>query len=421
MEYSPRYLICVDGEFGIQGHNKFYNITPLGDGTFKAEWGRVGGSTASKVYPLSKYNSLINSKLKKGYQDITDSMQEIIDNSVVEPEPEKDEFSLITNESVRSIIKRLYSYANNAISKSYKVASNTVTQAMVDKAQKLLDKMAKQKDTLSIEDFNKNLINLFTIIPRKMNSVSDYLAGNKENYEKILAYEQSTLDTMAGQVYKPSVGLKFNSSTKEVKENMLEKMGIQMEDVTQEDIDKIKKAMGNQANKFYKAWKVINTETESNFNNFVKENNINNIRLLCHGSRNQNWFNIIKMGLRIRPAGAGFNGDMFGSGCYYSNPDKEKGGVEKSIRYTSLGGYYTGEHESSGFIAFFDVALGDSYDLYDWNSSYKLLNLKKIQEKGKTIFHTFAHGGQPNLINDELIVYNINQMTIRYLIEIRND
>lgn len=417
MKNLPRYLICVDGEFGVQGHNKFYNITPLGDGTFKAEWGRVGGSTASKVYPLSKYDSLINSKLKKGYQDITDSMQEIIKNSVVEPESEKDEFSLITNKSVRSIIKRLYLYANNAISKSYKVTSNAVTQTTVDKAQKLLDKMAKQKDTLSVEDFNKNLINLFTIIPRKMNSVSDFLAGDKESYEKILAYEQSTLDTMAGQVYKPSIGLKFNSSTEEVKENMLEKMGIQMEDVTQEDIDKIKKAMGNQAHKFYNAWKVINTETESNFNNFVKENNINNIRLLCHGSRNQNWFNIIKMGLRIRPAGAGYNGSAYGDGCYFGNPDKPTGGFQKSVGYTSLNGYWTKENENCGFVAFFDVALGKPFYATRSDSS---LCLKTIQKEGKDIWHCFVEAGKAGTINDEIIVYDINQMTIRYLVEIRN-
>lgn len=174
MEQTPRYLIFVEGRDGINS-NKFYKITPLGDGTFKAEWGRVGGSTASKVYPMSKYNSLINSKLKKGYQDITESMQDIFKDSEVKGnENEQDEFTLITSDNVRSIIKRLYDYANIAISKAYRVTSSNVTQAMVDKAQKLVDKLANHKNNYTVDEFNKILIELFTAIPRKMNSVSDF-------------------------------------------------------------------------------------------------------------------------------------------------------------------------------------------------------------------------------------------------------
>lgn len=421
MEQIPRYLVCVDGEFGVQGHNKVYKITPLGDGTFKVEWGRVGGNMASKIYPISKYDSLINSKLKKGYQDISDSMQDIIEDSEVKEnnkDNKKDEFDLIENDNVRSIVKRLYDYANIAISKAYKVTSDIVTQAMVDKAQKIIDKLAKHKNVYAVEDFNKELIKLFTTIPRKMKSVSDYLAGNKEDFDKILQHEQSTLDTMAGQVYKPNKELKVNLSTEEVKESMLEKMGIEMEPVNQEDIDKIKKAMGNQANKFYQAWKVKNIETEKNFNEFVKENNISNIRLLCHGSRNQNWFNIIKMGLRIRPAGAGYNGSAYGDGCYFGNPDKPSGGFQKSVGYTSLNGYWTREHENCGFVAFFDVALGEPFYAIRSDTS---LCLKKIKQAGEKVWHCFVKAGKAGTINDEIIVYNINQMTIRYLVEIRNN
>ena len=34
-EKKPIYLIFVDPQFGDMGHNKEYNMTPLGDGTFK--------------------------------------------------------------------------------------------------------------------------------------------------------------------------------------------------------------------------------------------------------------------------------------------------------------------------------------------------------------------------------------------------
>ena len=48
MEKKPVYLIMVDPDNNGTDSNKFYTMTPLGDGNFKAEWGRVGGHVSSK-------------------------------------------------------------------------------------------------------------------------------------------------------------------------------------------------------------------------------------------------------------------------------------------------------------------------------------------------------------------------------------
>ena len=53
--------------------------------------------------------------------------------------------------------------------------------------------------------------------------------------------------------------------------SILDKMGITMEEATDEDVIKIKKAMGDAADKFYKAWKVTNYETEEKYKKFVAE------------------------------------------------------------------------------------------------------------------------------------------------------
>lgn len=429
MEYTPKYLIYVDGLKA--NSNKQYHMIPKDDGTFDAIWGRVGGHLTTTNYPMSKWNSQYKSKIKKGYIDQTDLMQDIIENSKVETnENNQDEFSLIENKKVRDIIKRLFDYANKSIQSAYKVSSNMVTQAMVDKAQEKLDELAKnvQEDKLSLDEFNKRLIEIFGIIPRKMKMVSDYLAINKVEFNNILKNEQDILDTMAGQVYKPEIRIKADNiltgTQKKATQNMLDKMGIKMEPVEDvKEIEMLKKQMGNQANKFYAAWRVQNIETEDAFNTFVKDNKINNIKLLCHGSRNQNWFNIVKMGLKIRPAGAGYNGSMYSDGLYFGNPDKENGGFQKSVGYTSLGGYWTREYENCGFVAFFDVALGEYYDIYQrepWHGTG--LNLQKLQSINPKCFSTFAHGGTgAGIINDEIIVYDSCQMTVRYLVEIRNN
>ena len=420
MDYTPKYLIFVDPNFGDLGHNKYYKISPNGDDTFTAEYGRVGATPQTKTYPMSKWNSTLSSKLKKGYVDRSDLMQEVIADSKVEDKSNGvDEFGLVQNLSVREIVKRLWDYANKTIQSAYSVRAEAVTQAMIDAAQEKIDYIAANYKNWSVEEFNKNLNELFIIVPRKMKRVSDCLVSNSSEYDKKLSEEQSLLDTMAGQVYKPKTKIADTDSEIKASENILQKMGITMEEATKEDIAKIKKAMGDSAGKFYKAWRVTNLETEERYQKFTSENNIGNVKLFCHGSRNQNWFNILKMGLKIRPAGVITTGLMFGKGAYFSNSEKYHGGVAKSIGYTSLGGYWTRDYQNCGFIAFFDVAIGDSVDAYSFDSKYYSYNLERLKKDNPKAWSLWAHGNTSMLRNDEIIVYDDRQMTIRYLVEIR--
>ena len=419
MEYC-KYLILVDPNNNGVDSNKFYKMAGNGDDTFTVEYGRVGAAPQTKTYPMSKWNSTLSSKLKKGYVDRSDLMQEVIADSKIEDKSNGvDEFSLVQNLSVREIVKRLWDYANKTIQSAYSVRAEAVTQAMIDAAQEKIDYIAANYKNWSVEEFNKNLNELFIIVPRKMKRVSDCLVSDSSEYDKKLSEEQSLLDTMAGQVYKPKARIVDAGSEIKASESILQKMGITMEEATQEDIAKIKKAMGDSAGKFYKAWRVTNLETEKNYQKFTTENNIGNVKLFCHGSRNQNWFNILKMGLKIRPAGVITTGLMFGKGAYFSNSEKYHGGVAKSIGYTSLGGYWTRDYQNCGFIAFFDVAIGDSVDAYSFDSKYYSYNLERLKKDNPKAWSLWAHGNTSMLRNDEIIVYDDRQMTIRYLVEIR--
>lgn len=419
MEYC-KYLILVDPNNNGVDSNKFYKMAGNGDDTFTVEFGRVGATPQTKTYPMSKWNSTLASKLKKGYVDRSNLMQEVIADSKIEDKSNGvDEFSLVQNLSVREIVKRLWDYANKTIQSAYSVRAEAVTQAMIDAAQEKIDYIAANYKNWSVEEFNKNLNELFIIVPRKMKRVSDCLVSDSSEYDKKLSEEQSLLDTMAGQVYKPKARIVDAGSEIKASESILQKMGITMEEATQEDIAKIKKAMGDSAGKFYKAWRVTNLETEERYQKFTSENNIGNVKLFCHGSRNQNWFNILKMGLKIRPAGVITTGLMFGKGAYFSNSEKYHGGVAKSIGYTSLGGYWTRDYQNCGFIAFFDVAIGDSVDAYSFDSKYYSYNLERLKKDNPKAWSLWAHGNTSMLRNDEIIVYDDRQMTIRYLVEIR--
>ena len=416
MEVKPVYLVLIDEDNNGTDSNKYYTLEPRGN-DFVAKWGRIGGHESSKTYPMSKWDSTIASKKKKGYVERTDLMTDVIEDSKEEDNNTTDEFNVIKNVSVREIIKRLWDYANKTA--SYRVSASVVTQAMIDTAQDKIDFLSVNYNNMTVEDFNDKLKEIFVTIPRKMRTVKEYLAKEDSDFQGIIAREQSLLDTMAGQVYKKkekSDVLKTENQTDSV--SILEKMGITMEDATQEDIEKIKKAMGDASNKFYKAWRVTNKATQEAYDKYVSENKIGNVKLTCHGSRNQNWFNILRTGLKIRPAGVLTNGSMFGLGCYFSNPDKWHG-VAKSIGYTSLGGYWTREYQNCGFIAFFETALGPSYDVYSFDNKYYNFNLQKLKEAKADAWNLFAHGGTGMLKNDEIIIYNESQTTIKYLVEIR--
>ena len=71
MDIKPTYLILVSGNVNS---NKYYNCFPEGD-QFRVEYGRVDSTKTTKYYPISKWDAQIKSKLKKGYQDVTDLKQ----------------------------------------------------------------------------------------------------------------------------------------------------------------------------------------------------------------------------------------------------------------------------------------------------------------------------------------------------------
>lgn len=406
MDIKPTYLILVSGNVNS---NKYYNCFPEGN-QFRVEYGRVDSTKTTKYYPISKWDAQIKSKLKKGYQDVTDLKQELVEEiSSTNPESPYKE---IENEAIRAIVNKLQSLARETISKNYTVKASAVTQSMVDAAQEVIDQLANNDST--VEEFNEMLLKLFTIIPRKMGNVRDYLANDKEQFAKIISKEQDLLDVMRGQIYvKPDVVVSDNEPKKE--QTILEELGIVMEETTDEDVAMIKSLMRESASKFRKAWRVTNLKTQERFDKFVKDNDIKDTRLYFHGSRSENFWSIIKTGLVLRPTNAVITGKMFGFGCYFAPK------CAKSIGYTSLSGSYWahgGNH--TAYMAIFDVAYGTPYDTYQFDSKYYNLDYNKLQQlkPGANCLH--AHADRGMLRNDEVVVYKEDQMTIKYLIEIGN-
>lgn len=403
------YLVCVqasDLETGdTKNNNKFYEMKESNDGTFIVNFGRIGSTSQTTSYPMSKWHSIYNQKtgkIRNGYiyKDITSLKSTSVSSS----------FKDITNPHINKLIQTLQKYSKQSIIDNYTVTSEQVTQAQIDKAQEIVDRIANRLKVNNIVNsiIDNDLMELYTIIPRKMKKVQDHLlngTGDKNKARLILQNEQDTLDVMRGQV-----GL--NSVENKADKTITQALGIVID--IEEDkvvIDKIKSMMNGDDNQLRNVYKVQHTTTEPNFI-MQKTKSIKQwTKLLWHGSGNENWLNILKTGLKIRPSCAVQTGAMFGNGIYYA--DK----YQKSRGYTSLSGSYWRQGNSKqAFIAIFEVNTGMELRIERDNSKFRSFDYSKLRQEGE-YDSLFVKGGY-DLRNNEFIVYKESQCTIKYLVEI---
>jgi poly [ADP-ribose] polymerase len=401
------YVSVDDGK--TKQSNKFYNLTQKDSNTFLAEWGRVDHTRSTKTYNMSVWDSTIRKKIKKGYKDVTHLFKEINESSGGEVLDYKE----IENKVVDRLIKELQEYANNTVKSNYKVSSKAVTQKMIDEAQSVLDSIAdKLKIGAKADDINKELLELYHIIPRKMSNVKNYLIesdiktkSDLDEANKLVSNEQDTLDTMAGQVL-------LNDDTEEGTENkqpkkltILDSLGLEIQEADSNEIELVKNLMGPNKHQAKKVYRVKNKKTDKMFKEHLKKSDNKKTELFWHGSRNQNWFNIISTGLLIRPSSAILTGAMFGHGVYFA--DK----AQKSLR----GSYWTSGSENKGYLALYRVHVGNQKHIKRHNSSCYSLTDKVLKKDNYD--SVYAHGGA-DLRNNEFIIYQTAQSNIEYLVEI---
>lgn len=405
---KPVYLVMVTGD---NNHNKYYRMLANADGSsFTVEYGRVGAGCQVRTYPMYQWDKKYNEKIRKGYTDQTHLVQDLI--TVQKPKKQKSEYKEIEDAAIAEIVNRLMNMAKQKVQQNYRVESNQVTLAMVNEAQKIIDRLVTRD---SVNEFNNDLIELFTVIPRKMSNVNSHLARSNNDFPRIIKDEQDLLDVMRGQVVTHSI----EEDTEETDdspvrdETILDAMGIAIEHVDDAEIEMIKSKLGDCKDRFYQAWRVTNLKTQKRFDDFVAEEKIKDCKLFWHGSRNENWWSIINTGLVLRPTNAVITGKMFGYGIYYAPK------ARKSLGYTSLdGSYWARGNSNTGFMALMNVAYGKPYDVYSFNSDFYNFDYSRLQKESSGANCLHAHAGSM-LRNDEVIVYKEEQSTIKYLVELR--
>ncbi|KAI3966922.1 hypothetical protein MKX01_021508 [Papaver californicum] len=160
---------------------------------------------------------------------------------------------------------------------------------------------------------------------------------------------------------------------------------------------------------------------------FRKFSNTKNRMLLWHGSRLTNWTGILSQGLRIAPPEAPSTGYMFGKGVYFADM------FSKSANYC-----YSSSSSRTGVLLLCEVALGEMAELLHSDYNADKLPAGKLSTKGvgstapdPSEFEALDDGvvvplGNPkeqrdrkgSLLYNEYIVYNVDQIRMRYLIHV---
>jgi len=424
LRYAKLIHVSVDNG-KTDNSNKVYIMEEESDGRIKCQYGRVGKKLVTEYKPSRKWSSVYKQKVSKtkGYTDVTELLSTVIENVST---PQDNKVEAIKDEVVKKLIDELMAFANKSIQRNYLVTQESVTEQQVTAAQEVLDTISSLiKIGVDTKHINDMLLRLYTIIPRQMKDVKAYLFNEiKDNNtleiaQRLLENEQSTLDTMGGQV---QLIKQQREAAKEILEDkaegkksksitILEQMGLMVEvENDSSTLELINKLMGSNKNNLKKVYKVVNLKTQARFNKHLEKSVDKNKRLYFHGSRNENWFNILQTGLLIRPSGAIHTGSMFSDGIYFASKSS------KSIGYTSLrGSRWTQGSDNKGFLALFDIHLGNQKNIYKHDSSCYNITYEGLKKEGFN--SVYAHGGA-DLVNDEFIVYKSEQCTISHLIEI---
>ena len=394
-----------------KGLNTQFIMENTGDGYFDVTDGRIGikvGPNKPKRYrrPIEEWENTFASKLSRGYL-VTKTKKTCSKTVAVK------QYKEIPDKVVKEIVDRLRNYADAYMEENFTVRVDDISDEMIAYGNQILAEIQTKYTKMSVAEFNSKLKVLYAAIPRRIDKLSDKLAKNKSDFVRIIEDEQEIYDLMIKQVRAASTGYTNNQT-------ILDIFGVHIREVTSEEKKELLIRLGSQAKLYKKAWKVTLDKSEKTFIKFCNQENLTEenggISKLFHGSKNELWWSILINSIWCEPEKhPDFHGSITGKagerGGYFA-PD----GV-KSSGYTSLrGSKWAHGTEATGFLALFKVATGKQYyGEKGYGPHFTWDVLQKVCPGAHCLWLKKQYSG---FLMDEVIVYNENQFTIDYLIEI---
>ena len=397
-DYKECYLTCINSE---SNNYKFYHMIPRITG-IDVTYGRIGANkgemfgerSISTPYPTYLYWIRYYEKLSKGYEDRSEIY---LDTAVVSPKATPIKKSSNKTKPAREASVALYnellSFAKKLVKKS--LVSQKITKKQVEKSRYYFRQMGTRK---TVKGFNNQLLNLITVCPRNVRTVSDLLAKKPEDFKGIIEREEQLINAMTVLT---SDDNEFNLTADDV----FAANKIDVFPATQKQIEEVKSHLSDSLkSKVKNVYRVIDNNKKEAFNNYLKKNNIKKVKCFWHGSKNENWLSIVLNGLQLNP-NAAITGKMFGQGIYFAPSSA------KSWGYTSYyGSRWANGRQGTAFMGLYATAYGKPYDV----TTAGRYTQSFLNQNHCNCVH--AHAGS-QLYNDEIVFYDENAMLLNYIVE----
>ena len=401
-----------------ENSNKVWQGSVQSDGTFIAEWGRVGNTLQSKHYDLGsvtlardKFERAKRQKLRKGYTKAhlvtsctpqtnvisAEELEEIARSQIKHGrDPRAKE---LIRYLVKSNIHQITSQTNityDAATGGFTTPLGLVTPKAIAEARQYLLQIAATRKSNKYR-LRQLLSKYLRLIPQALGSKIDesQFCSSQEiqrQYEILNALDATvTVDSQSQQIFECAIA-RVPGSTIEGKQ-------------TFRDINQLYKSTinANHVAAKYRLRRVYKLDIPLMQQAFkAKAKAIGNVRQHWHGTKASNLISILKQGLIIPAADATHcTGRMFGNGIYGSEQST------KALNYATNYWNPSGEDEERVFMLLCDFAMGKEYYPKSSNRQFPMSGYDS----------TYVAPGAASTINQESIVYNTEQVNIKYLCE----
>ena len=409
-------------------NNKFWKYAILDTNDVVFEWGRIGysGDSMKKSFSsLDKAQSAAHIKMRskesKGYVK-----QEVIETGKaisVSPNAtlESVAVSQISNNStvVEELIKKLAKLNIHEILASTTMTYNVdtglfstpigiVSSNSITEARKLLISMSDYILNGKFDNvkYHEMLQKYLTYIPQNvgMKLRADTLYTSNDDIIKqnsILDSLEASLLTANTQPIAPEVETEIPEVPKifNVTVDLVEDKKI-IDRITKKFKSTLNRSHSSHSYKLFRAYSISMPDNKARFSPVAEK--LGNVQEYWHGTQISNVLSILKQGLVIPKSNAPHVcGRMYGNGVYFSDQST------KSLNYASRQLHGGKGKNDNCFMFLADVAMGKSY-----TPSRASSDLPKPGYDS-----TYAIGGKSGVQNNEMIVYNIDQVDLTYLVE----
>lgn len=405
-------------------NNKFYEVTMGADGTVHARWGRVGatGQSGTKGSGDYAFDRAVMAKKAKGYVEV-----DVLGTEAANTSTSREALARASHEqlagsdpTLADLVERLVAINAHTI-KAASGGQITVSadSGVVSTPLGVLSPAAVRRAKVKLADMQSgyttdDLREYLMMVPQRVPARGGW---HDEFFTKVTSFKDQAdlLDQLEQSV-------QFAASQAQAKvdtpNDLFRYRLSQVKD--RSTLATLRKRFSGSANANHvtssaKITRVFELTDNRRADEVAKAaKSVGNVRPMWHGSRAANVLSILSSGLYVPPSSAGFvTGRMFGDGIYLSEQST------KSLNY-SRGGVWSSGVDNQFFMFAADVAMGHEYRPNIHGQSHMDYERARSGAKkdGTRRFDSInVKAGTCGVRNHEAIVWNPDQINMRYLIE----